>query len=164
MGFYIAVGLIFIFALPCLPASIAKRKGKDFAIWYIYGLFLWIIAVIHAISLPEPPESQKLELKPIQSPTEGGAPATEKVDLDAPLQLLELKLSKGGNDLFFQASFRSLDARKVTALKVRITGYNAFKEPVMLGGSPELEFVLQDLAYKSARVLHMEKPLPYPLP
>ena len=38
-----------LFAL--IPAKIAQQKGRDFGPWYIYGVFLWIVALIHAVVL-----------------------------------------------------------------------------------------------------------------
>ncbi len=51
--------LIIAAVLAFLPASIAKRKGKSFGVWYLYGFLIWIIAIIHAISLPERHEKRK---------------------------------------------------------------------------------------------------------
>lgn len=46
----IVVFLVLI-CLPFVPASIAERKGRSFFLWYLYGLFLWLVAVIHAACL-----------------------------------------------------------------------------------------------------------------
>ena len=43
--------LIFDGVLALIPAYIAKNKGKRFFVWYAYGIVLWIIATIHAITL-----------------------------------------------------------------------------------------------------------------
>ena len=40
-----------IFAL--IPAQIAKNKGRVFWKWYIYGFFLFFIALIHAIRIKQ---------------------------------------------------------------------------------------------------------------
>ncbi|WP_127068187.1 hypothetical protein [Veillonella sp. 3891] len=34
-----------------IPANIAHRKGKSFSLFAIYGILLWIVAIIHAIML-----------------------------------------------------------------------------------------------------------------
>ena len=44
---YIAFALI----IGLLPASIAKNKGKDFVIWWIYGAALFIVALPHALMM-----------------------------------------------------------------------------------------------------------------
>ncbi|HBA8399248.1 TPA: zinc ribbon domain-containing protein [Escherichia coli] len=35
--------------LGCIPAMIAKRKGRDFWGWWLYGALLFIIALIHSL-------------------------------------------------------------------------------------------------------------------
>lgn len=35
--------------LGCIPATIAKRKGRDFWGWWLYGALLFIIALIHSL-------------------------------------------------------------------------------------------------------------------
>jgi hypothetical protein len=37
--------------LGLIPASIAKRKGRKFGRWWLYGLLLFLIALIHSIVL-----------------------------------------------------------------------------------------------------------------
>ncbi len=34
-----------------IPASIAQSKGHDFFAWYVYGVLLFIVALIHALVL-----------------------------------------------------------------------------------------------------------------
>ena len=56
MGFWV----FYFTLLGCLafiPANIAKSKGREFALWYIYGFFLWIVALIHALTLDLTPEA-----------------------------------------------------------------------------------------------------------
>ena len=36
-----------------IPAKIAKNKGRSFGVWWVYGVLLFIIALIHAITLKE---------------------------------------------------------------------------------------------------------------
>jgi len=49
MGFIII--LAFFGLLPLLPAKIAQSKGREFGLWYVYGFFLFLIAIIHALLL-----------------------------------------------------------------------------------------------------------------
>ena len=42
--------IIFIaFLIAFIPAMIASSKGRSFFLWYIYGLLLFIIAIVHAL-------------------------------------------------------------------------------------------------------------------
>ena len=43
--------LIIAALLAFIPANIAKNKGYEFGTWYIYGLFLFIIAFVHSMIL-----------------------------------------------------------------------------------------------------------------
>lgn len=53
--FVIAGGLAFI------PAAIAADKGRDGLVWWIYGFFLFFIALIHSIIIS--PTGEALEAK-----------------------------------------------------------------------------------------------------
>ncbi|EQA8280091.1 zinc ribbon domain-containing protein [Escherichia coli] len=35
--------------LGCIPATIAKNKGRSFFGWWIYGALLFVIALIHSL-------------------------------------------------------------------------------------------------------------------
>lgn len=39
--------------LALIPANIASNKGRSFAIWYIYGLCLFLIAFIHSLCIKD---------------------------------------------------------------------------------------------------------------
>lgn len=41
--------LIIVLILGFIPAMIAKSKGRSFILWYIYGVLLFIIALVHSI-------------------------------------------------------------------------------------------------------------------
>lgn len=43
--------------LGLIPAAIAKKKGKSFGLWWLYGWLLFIVAIIHALLLPESNDS-----------------------------------------------------------------------------------------------------------
>ena len=51
--------LALAFSLPCIPAKIAKKKGYGFAGFYIFGLFLFLIALIVALCLSD--KNQQIE-------------------------------------------------------------------------------------------------------
>ena len=42
-----------IAALFLIPAIIANKKGRSFFLWLIYSNLLWIVALVHAISLKD---------------------------------------------------------------------------------------------------------------
>lgn len=45
--------LVFAGLLGLIPAYIAKSKGRDFGLWWLYGTMLLIVALPHAIFLKE---------------------------------------------------------------------------------------------------------------
>ena len=47
------IGLIVAAGLAFIPASIAKRKGYSFGLWWLYGWLLFIVAIIHVAVIPE---------------------------------------------------------------------------------------------------------------
>lgn len=51
-GTYWVFALIVAALLALIPANIAKSKGRSFGLWWLYGWMLFIIALIHALSLP----------------------------------------------------------------------------------------------------------------
>ena len=40
-----------LFLLALIPASIAHRKGRNFVLWYFYGLLLFVVALIHSLCI-----------------------------------------------------------------------------------------------------------------
>lgn len=43
--------IIVLGLLACIPAKIAMEKGRSFLPWFIYGFFLWLIALIHSLCI-----------------------------------------------------------------------------------------------------------------
>lgn len=51
--------LILFVPLGLIPAAIARRKGRSFAGFWIFGIFFWLIALIVALVIPPSRASQK---------------------------------------------------------------------------------------------------------
>ena len=49
----IVLSLAFSGALAFIPANIAKKKGKNFGLWWFYGWMIFIVALIHSLLLPD---------------------------------------------------------------------------------------------------------------
>lgn len=56
MGFLILAAL-----LGLIPAAVARSKGRDFALWWLYGAALFIVALPHSLLLS--PDRAALEAK-----------------------------------------------------------------------------------------------------
>ena len=47
----IFLGATVLFLIALIPARIASSKGKNFANWWLYGVALFIVALVHALLL-----------------------------------------------------------------------------------------------------------------
>lgn len=54
-----------IFILACflglIPAFIAQNKGRSFGLWYVYGVALFIVALIHSLCISKRPPKGYIE-------------------------------------------------------------------------------------------------------
>jgi len=54
-GSQLLVTLVVAAVLAFIPAFIARSKGRGFALWYLYGFLIWIVAFIHSLLLKPMP-------------------------------------------------------------------------------------------------------------
>jgi ribosomal protein L40E len=52
--------LVFLAIIACIPAAIAKGKGRSFFGWWVYSCCLWIVAFIHSLCL-----SREVHVSPV---------------------------------------------------------------------------------------------------
>jgi hypothetical protein len=57
--------LIVVLVIGLIPAMIAQSKGRSFFPWYIYGVLLFIIALVHSLLLKDERVSDAALLKAI---------------------------------------------------------------------------------------------------
>ena len=143
--------------LAILPANVAKRKGKEFRTWYIYGFFLWIVAMLHAISLPEEKNInyntnlnsnisnnnvvKKPEYKIVSSNSLEG-----NFDLNSPVEVLRYEiLSKDNENIYFNISFRNLNQGVISAVILELQGFDSFNELIKVDGNDKFTCRIQDL-------------------
>lgn len=50
--------VVLLLFLALIPAFIAKNKGRSFGVWYVYGVLLFIVALIHSLLI-----SKRSEIK-----------------------------------------------------------------------------------------------------
>ena len=55
--------VLVLLVLALIPAFIASNKGRSFALWYIYGVCLLIVAIPHSIIISKTTEQKDKELK-----------------------------------------------------------------------------------------------------
>ena len=53
--------LILLFSLALIPAFIAKSKGRDFILWYFYGVLIFIVAFPHSLLISKSDELKERE-------------------------------------------------------------------------------------------------------
>lgn len=44
---------LILIVIAIIPAYIAEKKGRNFLLWYIYALCLWIFAIIHVFFIKD---------------------------------------------------------------------------------------------------------------
>ena len=60
---YIMSILLYALVLGIIPASIAHSKGRNFVLWYIYGVALFIIALVHSLLISKSPEAEAADFR-----------------------------------------------------------------------------------------------------
>ena len=48
---------LYAVVLGVIPGVIARSKGRDFFPWYVYGVLLFIVALVHSLVLPPTSEA-----------------------------------------------------------------------------------------------------------
>lgn len=59
--------IVLALILGFIPAAVAQSKGRNFVAWYVYGVLLWIVAIIHILVLP--PNTKELERRALADGT-----------------------------------------------------------------------------------------------
>ncbi|MEF9933634.1 MAG: hypothetical protein RR539_00740 [Clostridium sp.] len=125
-----------------IPAFIAQSKGKDFATWYVYGVFLFFFAMIHAIVLPENSKADYTR-KAIQLSDKDDLYKPNTVDLNSPVEIVGHKIIGSTDDVNCVVKFRNISDKTVVATKYIIECFNSFGEPV--GDDNKIVSMVQDV-------------------
>lgn len=150
---------IFVFIvsalLAILPASIASRKGKNFTTWYIYGFLIWIVAIFHAISLPElvvKDEKRERELQAADSNkmksvnNSSQIIESESIDINAKVRISSWDIQKNqSEDVFLKVEFYNVAEKTVSAINMIIKGYDSFGNVIKVDEKETFSILLQDL-------------------
>lgn len=49
----IALIVTFAVLLALIPAVIAQRKGRRFMLWFVFGLVLWLVALVASLAVSD---------------------------------------------------------------------------------------------------------------
>ena len=77
----VLVWLVTLAVISCIPASIAKYKGRGFGSWWVYGFLLFPIALIHSLAMSKDVEG--LEAQAIASGNRKCPSCAEMVKVEA---------------------------------------------------------------------------------
>ena len=77
----ILIFLVTLAVISCLPASIAKNKGRSFGSWWVYGFLLFPIALIHSLAMSK--DFEGLEAQAIASGNRKCPACAELVKVEA---------------------------------------------------------------------------------
>lgn len=157
------IALIISALIALLPASIAQRKGRSFGAWYIYGFLLWIIAIFHAISLPElAEENHDLDDKIVRKSVTPNI-KMQKIDLNAPIEIINYEIVVDQNlNAGFNISFRNLNIGVVTAVKFEVIGLNSFNEIIQINEKDSFISMIQDLNVYQGNTYESDIPISLP--
>lgn len=150
--------IVSLLLLGLIPAFIAKGKGKDFFTWYIYGIFLFIFAMIHAIVLPEiATEKEKMAKDIMENKTPvRDVPVTtiyrdkQILDPSCPVEVVayDIKIPEKGESVFVRVRLQNLHNKDIAAVKLVLNCFDSFEEPVGDNENNIVEKTLQDLEVK----------------
>ncbi|MDC6460787.1 zinc ribbon domain-containing protein [Gammaproteobacteria bacterium] len=63
LGMFTMEVFFYLLILAIIPAMIASGKGRSFIGWYIYGILLFIIALVHSILIKENAQAEQKQEK-----------------------------------------------------------------------------------------------------
>lgn len=72
--------LIILFLLAIIPARIASKKGYSFAGFYVFGLFLFVIALVVSLLMKDKAENNPTNLLVYKQLLDSGAITQEEFD------------------------------------------------------------------------------------
>jgi ankyrin repeat protein len=138
--------------LGIIPAKIAESKGKDFTTWYIYGVFLFFFAMIHAIVLPEKSQnnvqvSTLVKSVVFQGKSNDELNETELIDLNCPVEVLgyDIKVNENADFTYCGVNFLNLSEKHVASIKFIIYCFDSFGKTVEnREGSNKVDVLIQD--------------------
>ena len=140
MIIYIMIDL----ALAIIPAKIASDKGRDFTTWYIYGCFLFIIALVHSLCLND--ISKENITEKISTETLGVNELPVKVDINAKVLVTAYNIIKKNENVILQLKIKNLGVKRIRAIKLHLKAMNDFGDDIKPVKNDCFEMVIQDLS------------------
>lgn len=132
-------------ALAIIPAKIASDKGRDFTTWYIYGCFLFIIALVHSLCLNDISKENMTEK--ISTEILGVNGLSVKVDINAKVLVIAYNIIKKNENVILQLKIKNLGVKRIRAIKLHLKAMNDFGDDIKPVKDDCFEMVIQDLSF-----------------
>ena len=150
--------IIVLLLIALIPASIASKKGKSFGLWYVYGVCLWIVALIHSLVLPDESQNQNNNsannsYKPYEpiTKTEPVINTVNKVkctsvDINAKVRVQAWDIEKNSEEnIYLKLNVLNTTSDVITALSIIAKGFDSFNNPVLINNKEKFSVLVQDL-------------------
>lgn len=142
----LVIALVIAAGLGLIPASIAKRKGYSFGLWWFYGWMLFIVAIIH-VALIEDKNKKPVAYVPVggayANVQNGAAVKSESCarlftlperlyQIGAPVCIVEGALLKNEQNgcVLSQLKLQSITDKTIRAVKASVSLMDAFGKPM----------------------------------
>lgn len=150
--------IIVLLLIALIPASIASKKGKSFGLWYVYGVCLWIVALIHSLILPDESQNQNNNsannsykpYEPITKPepivnSVNHVKCTD-VDINAKVRIQAWNIQKDSEEnVYLKLDVFNTTSGVITALNITVKGFDSFNNLIMVNNNEIFSILIQDL-------------------
>ena len=165
--------IIVLLLIALIPANIAAKKGRNFWLWYFYGVCLWIVALIHSVALSDNSGNLNNNLNNSYVPVIKEKPVYNtvkevkctSVDINTKVRVQSWNIEKDSNEnVFLRISVFNTTQEVINALNIRIKGFDSFNNPKNINNEEFLSVLIQDLRLepKSIQVIDNRIVLPDP--
>lgn len=134
------LGIIILLIIALIPANIAKNKGKNFWIWYAYGIALWIVALIHAVSLNDKSSNKNTESKIKEEQID-----IQQTSFNMPVFVRGYRIVEIDGDYYLKINVKNIYHKALKAVRCDIIGKDAFKKEIPIEGKYSFEITIQDI-------------------
>lgn len=151
MYFFIVLTIEMLLAI--IPGSIAKNKGRNFAIWYIYGVFLFPIAFFHSLFLNDQSDvadthvrTEPMYFSPEVKVREVSQDIPKEIDINAIANMESYALFFKNDEMFIRFKIRNSGNKPIRAIRIIGKAYTDFGDLVTVDEKESFEILLQDLS------------------
>lgn len=147
--------VLLFFVIPALvlgliPAYMASERGRSFGAWYFYGVFLFFFAMIHAIIVWEQEDKRKLAGDAVLSDKFTAVPEPllgDAENQESPVEIMGVRLWRrlDRSNVLLAVGLINLGEKPVQGVKLKISCFDSFAEPVGAEGGNTIIMTLQDL-------------------